>query len=288
MFVSGDRTHDGPLAMMAWEKVAITTKKANRSPNHIIMWSDGAPNQFKYTYPVWFLSKLKRIGGFEKVWWNFFASCHGKGMQDAAGAWIKTRVSKAILLGGEIRSVRDFFNFCETFLTYQAAEMSHVTKAASFTSHRIFYMLEPRELALYRANAEQVNTWKGLRFCHFFWAGMEVDEVGRKWVGCGCKACLDEKFDMCMKRPLFMVDGVDVNAPVLSKLVAKAPCTRTQAEDIAASRSFLKDKSKVGVSTVLAIRPGKIVDADDIDFESDNDENGESLEVHLVCMNRVK
>ena len=73
--------------------------------SHVTMWSDGSPNQFKYTYPVWFLSRFKKRFGFKKVWWNFYASCHGKGMQDAAGAWVKTRVAKAILLGGDIKSV---------------------------------------------------------------------------------------------------------------------------------------------------------------------------------------
>ena len=44
---------------MALEKVAEATLESGRSPSHIIMWSDGAPNQFKYTYPIWFLSKFK-------------------------------------------------------------------------------------------------------------------------------------------------------------------------------------------------------------------------------------
>ena len=233
VFVSGDRTHDGPLAMLAWEKVAQATKEESRPmPEHVIMWSDGSPNQFKYTYPIWFLSKFKRKFGFKKVWWNFYASCHGKGMQDAAGAWIKTRVAKAILLGGEIRSVREFFDCCLTFLTC-AAEMPK--GGVSFTSTRRFYLLEAAELAHFRANAEQLTTWSGARECHFFWAGVELDQVGRKWVGCTCVKCLDENFEACENKAMFVVDGVDANASCVETLEAVAPTDQTRADDIASS-----------------------------------------------------
>ena len=225
---------------MALEKVAEATLESGRSPSHIIMWSDGAPNQFKYTYPIWFLSKFKNSKfknkyGFEKVWWNFYASCHGKGMQDAAGAWVKSRVAKAILLGGEIKSVREFFDYCMLYLTCQSDLKVEQVANTSFTSSRRFYLLEAEELARFRANAEQVTTWSGARKCHFFWAGMEKDEVGRKWVGYACAFCLEENFDKCACRHLFIVDGVDYNAPTVARLEAKAPTARTRAEEIAAS-----------------------------------------------------
>jgi hypothetical protein len=238
VFVSGDRTHDGPLAMLAWEKVAQATQEEGRPmPNHVIMWSDGSPNQFKYTYPVWFLSRFKKRFGFKKVWWNFYASCHGKGMQDAAGAWVKTRVAKAILLGGEIKSVRDFFDYCLAFLTTQSDFQVDVlsAKCTPFTSSRRFYLLDSLELAMFRAEAENVTTWSGLRECHFFWAGMDENEVGRKWVGCACPRCLDEDFLACDKAKFFEVEGTDYNAPLTKTLVAKAPKEKTRADDIASS-----------------------------------------------------
>jgi hypothetical protein len=235
VFISGDRTHDGPLAMMAWERVAKETREARPNvPLHIIMWSDGAPNQFKFTLPIWFLSKLKKLGDFDKVWWIFFASCHGKGMQDAAGAWVKSRVARAILLGGEIRSVEDFFMFCLSALTYESEGSS---RFCSFTSFRKFYLLETKCLAQYRANVEHVKTWSGARLCHFFWAGMRVDVIGRKWVGCMCKSCMKEDFDGCEEQVRFACGrGIYKNLPVVEELVSSIPAQRTKDEDIKASR----------------------------------------------------
>ena len=137
--------------------------------------------------------------------------------------------------GGEIKSVREFFDYCMLYLTCQSDLKVEQVANTSFTSSRRFYLLEAEELARFRANAEQVTTWSGARKCHFFWAGMEKDEVGRKWVGCACAFCLEENFDKCARRHLFIVDGVDYNAPTVARLEAKAPTARTRAEEIAAS-----------------------------------------------------
>jgi len=89
------------------------------------------------------------------VWWMFYASCHGKGMQDAAGSWIKSRVARAVLLGADIKSVRAFFEYCLTFLTTQAMVADHGSTA--FTSARFFYLVEDNELAVYRARLPEVS-----------------------------------------------------------------------------------------------------------------------------------
>ena len=157
-------------------------------------------------------------------------------MQDAAGAWVKTRVARAILMGGEIRNVRQFFDYCMAYLTMQAEfQGDQKGGAVPFTSSHLFYLLETEELALFRANAEQVETWSKARLCHFFWAGSEENEVGRKWMGCACSSCLVEDFKACKQAHLFLVDGVDTNAPLVARLVANAPQARTREEDIAQS-----------------------------------------------------
>ena len=108
-------------------------------------------------------------------------------------------------------------------------------KCTPFTSSRRFYLLDSLELAIFRAEAENVTTWSGLRECHFFWAGMDENEVGRKWVGCACPRCLDEDFLACDKAKFFEVEGTDYNVPCTKTLVAKAPKEKTRADDIASS-----------------------------------------------------
>ena len=51
---------------------------------------------------------------------------------------------------------------------------------------------------------------------------------------------------------------------------------------------FLKAKGKVVLNTVVAIRPGRVVGADDINFESDEDEDGTSLEVRFPNSQHVR
>jgi len=277
-FISGDRRHDDGLAMICWEKLAQHTKEVNAklglSPRKVIKWSDGAPNQFKFTRPLRFLDKLKLLGGFLMVWWMFYASCHGKGMQDAAGAWIKSRVARAVLLGADIKSVRAFFEYCLTFLTTQAMVADHGSTA--FTSARFFYLVEDNELAVYRARLPEVCTWSRARECHHFWATDKKGVIGRRLVGCICKTCAQERFRDCEHRDELTVDGIFENAPAEYLLEARYPEQRTRDEDIAFSEGVLR---KARVATILAIRPDVIVPtAADIDFDSDEDDDGKPVE----------
>ena len=123
VFISDDKTHDAAFACLCWEKIAQEQIKKRRLPWMVIHWTDGAPNQFKWTLPIWFLSHfyfLFKSHGLQFLWWCFFASCHGKGMQDAAGAWVKSVVARAILLGGIINSLRSFATYCEDNLRHAA------------------------------------------------------------------------------------------------------------------------------------------------------------------------
>ena len=91
------------------------------------------------------------------LWWLFYASCHGKGMQDAAGAWVRSRVARAILLGQEIKSVRAFFTYCLMHLSTRAMGNN---PSGAFTSNRYWYLLEDNELAVYRARLPEVSPLK--------------------------------------------------------------------------------------------------------------------------------
>lgn len=238
-FISGDRKHDDGLACLAFEKMAEKAEKEGVLPTRVIFWSDGAPNQFKFTRPVWWLSKFQDRFEFQKVpVWFFFQSCHGKGMQDAAGAWIKSRVSRAVLLGAEIRSVRDFFAFCERFLCTEAFN-SATGSNQKFTAYRKFWLLGSRELAEYRYTLPKLATWKGIRaegFFAFWPVGDEVGHVARRWLACVCDECRDGNHGECEYAALHLVDGKNHNEVEIKKLDAHLHADITQAEDIERSR----------------------------------------------------
>ena len=82
MYVVTNRLH--PCILFDVTKPRCTSRQRvhNKSAAiKCIKWTDGAPQQFKWCRPLWFLSMLMAIsdGCFSQLWWFFFASCHGKG-----------------------------------------------------------------------------------------------------------------------------------------------------------------------------------------------------------------
>jgi hypothetical protein len=66
---------------------------------------------------------------------------------------------------------------------------------------------------------------------------MEVDEIGRKWVGCDCKNCIDENFNDCLELSRFeLADGLYNNTVVVEKLEVTRPCDMTKDQDILLSK----------------------------------------------------
>ncbi len=76
------------------------------------IWSDGPNNQFKNRFIAALIEvfeKYKKI----KIFWNFFATAHGKGSVDGIGAVVKNRVKRLIKSRQSI--VHSSKDFCESF-----------------------------------------------------------------------------------------------------------------------------------------------------------------------------
>lgn len=228
VFLSSDKTHDAGFACYSWEKVAEWEKDQGRLPKHVLHWSDGAPNQFKWAVPMWFLSHFRLKFGFDFVLYSFFASCHGKGMQDAAGAWIKTMVTNFVLIGGVIACLRDFVDYCIEHLV-SCAQAPMGKSKTKFTQNRIFHEVSIDSLARYRAfGLPQVKSWSdggvfsALRSNHCFWATGDEDTIGKRWVVCLCEACRAPRFDFknSLERERFTLQDEWLNEPFEAKLSA--------------------------------------------------------------------
>lgn len=261
VFVSDDKVHDAGFATLSIDKVFQHT--TNRLKARCVesdtprklkvhLWSDGAPNQFKWTLPQWFLSFLLAKYGGEDGWllfvtWNFWVSCHGKGMQDAAGAWVKVTVARAVLVGSAtIHTLRDFLDYCFKFLTRASASTLAQAKA-SFTSNRFFWLLTMSELASHRVKLPKVTCWHLLRWCYQFWATGEGEgHMGRRWLGCDCPSCMDGSIMECKRKHLYNLptkhpsipDGVvgHLNEPQVTKLTCSYMKLSTQEEQVSAAK----------------------------------------------------
>lgn len=76
------------------------------------IWSDGPNNQFKNRFTA-ALIKMFQISQKLKIFWNFFATAHGKGSVDGIGAVVKTRVKRLVKSRHSI--VNCSRDFCEAF-----------------------------------------------------------------------------------------------------------------------------------------------------------------------------
>lgn len=74
------------------------------------IWSDGPSSQFKNKYVAAIISKFE-IKFDKKIYWNYFATSHGKGCVDGIGATAKNIVRKQVLARKyHINNATDFVN----------------------------------------------------------------------------------------------------------------------------------------------------------------------------------
>ena len=212
--------------------------KHNRIDLIIIPWTVGCKSQFKCSRPLWFLTKFWKMFNFQfRPRWYFFQSCHGKGMQDAAGAWVKSRVSRAVWFGVDIKNAAEYFEFCKEYLSTQSNQTA-LKKQNPFTSRRRFVLLPIMEVSAYRRDLEKVGTWKGLNAGWFaFWpTGESEGGMARQWLACMCNACFNLKFEECETRGPLTLDGKWHNQPEKGILVARK---RTTADEISDAQKVL-------------------------------------------------
>lgn len=76
------------------------------------IWSDGPNNQFKNKYIAALIKPFEEIFKI-KIYWNFFATSHGKGCVDGIGAVVKNRVRR--LMNSRQKIVNGSSDFVDGF-----------------------------------------------------------------------------------------------------------------------------------------------------------------------------
>ena len=75
----------------------------------VSIWTDGPASQYKNRYTFAFLVKLNQMYSQLKFQWNFFATAHGKGPNDALGGRAKRHVAQQILTRKHlVKNAEDF------------------------------------------------------------------------------------------------------------------------------------------------------------------------------------
>lgn len=122
VFVSNNLTHGKETIVPFLHKLLISIPE---SVKIVKIWSDGPSSQFKNKFigamiPLW----EERFG--VKIYWNYFATSHGKGCVDGIGAIVKTIVRKHVRARDCIvNSASDFVSaFHRTESTISVEEMT--------------------------------------------------------------------------------------------------------------------------------------------------------------------
>lgn len=69
--------------------------KVPRSAKILKIWSDGPSSQFKNRFMAALIKTIENVFSV-KVFWNYFATSHGKGSVDGIGAAVKNRVKRLV------------------------------------------------------------------------------------------------------------------------------------------------------------------------------------------------
>ena len=107
--IASDCLSHNKYAVLAFMSILVDHLKHIREFNRYVVFSDGAPTQFKQKFTMCGMTLLQ-----QSLSWNFFATSHGKGAVDGIGGRIKRDVYNTTLSKGlVIKNLDDFVDVAE-------------------------------------------------------------------------------------------------------------------------------------------------------------------------------
>ena len=195
-YVSDDKVHDSLYVqhcfMMHWEFM----KAHGFLPKNHIVWSDGCSGQFKSARAWYFITRYHGLTitdgvlpeGCQMLWY-YFASGHGKGEVDGAGALCKREVRKEQLKldGRKIQNVEEMVRFL------REENNKHHAGPPSSRKYTSKYFWEIKEGAISRVRDLQCETIPGSMKQHQVRSLSCKDPtlLQSRALSCFCWACLE-------------------------------------------------------------------------------------------------
>ena len=207
-FISADKKHDAFFAQKCMMRLLEFKKARGKLKKRYILLSDGGPAHFKMLRQLAFITLLSMLWGDIMFWWIFFQSCHGRGMQDGAGNWVKSAVAMACLSGQGISDAIDFFMYCIEHLRENKSQHN-------FTSERHFHLVSLDEIAAYRATQPAHVTGKkhikptkaDYTGWFFFAVSGTLNQIIQRRSPCECDMCYSNRFSECERKNEDTLEG---------------------------------------------------------------------------------
>lgn len=203
IYISGDTNHSNNFVQYVIndviQRLASQMESWGVALTHLHIWSDGCAGQFKNRYQMKYIidcvmkTSLKTDGDstirLQQISHNFFASCHGKGPCDSAGAVVKALLRSAMKKGVVIRNTDEAFDYlCDNYTIdiWWDEEGSKEVR-----NPRVFIMVPLT--AVDHDKRPQVTSLEGIKSNHSFLATGLEDQLFMAELSCFCNACLDAK-----------------------------------------------------------------------------------------------
>jgi hypothetical protein len=168
-YVSNDKVHDSLYVqhcfLMHWNFM----KGQDFTPKNHIVWSDGCSGQFKSARAWYFISRYPSLTITDgilpegcQMLWNYFASGHGKGEVDGAGALCKREVRKEQLKvhGRCIQNAEQMVSF----LREESNKQHHGPPSSRMFTNKFFWEIKEGDIS--RVQDLQCETVPGSRQQH--------------------------------------------------------------------------------------------------------------------------
>jgi hypothetical protein len=142
-YISDDRTHDSLFVqhcfLLNWQHVV----EGGFTPRNHIVWSDEYSGQFKSARAWYFIARYPYLiadASFRdgcQMCWNYFASGHGKGEVDGAGALLKREICKEEMDcdGRKLQNAAEIVQF----LKEQSSRVHVGPRGARFETRKFFW-----------------------------------------------------------------------------------------------------------------------------------------------------
>jgi len=193
-YCSDNNTHD-----LTYVTLALTHLLRQLGPGlrRVHVFSDGAPSQFKNRYLMNWVSGFEAQFDGAQCFWNFFATCHGRGVWDAEGGRLKAKlgdVNRRVTKAGEmpIRCAKDIVEWAGTEEGQRFCGAKGELEGR-IIERRAIYLLKPPS----RRSGKEVEALAGIRSLYAVASCGQVGTVLFTRLSCYCKACLAEDSENC-------------------------------------------------------------------------------------------
>lgn len=124
VIVSDCREHE-KRSVVTYTAAAMDKITEIKTVSKVYIWTDGPSSQFKNRYIITFVEKLQKIYNVQ-IMWNYFATSHGKGPNDALGGNVKRIAHRQVLARAIV--INDAKTFCSAI---EAASSNILVKVVS-------------------------------------------------------------------------------------------------------------------------------------------------------------